>query len=147
MHRLPRQIWLACFLILGSVSLVFSQRNNNVTVNVYASATPSPTPKPTPKSTPPPDPTMAAQKIKLYYQRDATKIAALVNAIAEPETSTLHGLLARTATEDEVILYGSREQRELDGGLSQRSIFRDPEWSWTCGAYRSPATKLNRWLE
>jgi hypothetical protein len=115
MNRLRRLSWLAYLLVFAAVPVVFSQRRDNVTVNVYTNSNPTPTPTPTPKPkpVPKPDPTIAAQKIKLYYLREATKITAIINAIAQPENSALHGLLTRNATEDEVIIYGSKDQRKL----------------------------------
>lgn len=116
MHRLRRLSWLAYVLVFAAVPVVFSQRRNNVTVNVYNSPTPNPTstPTPKPKSDPKPaDPTIAAQKIKLFYLREATKLAAVLNEIAKPEGSKLNGLVAKTVAEDEVILYGTRDQRQF----------------------------------
>lgn len=114
MIRLRCLSWLAYFLVFATAPVVFSQGRNNVTVNVYThpTPTPTPTPKPTPKP-PPPNPTITAQKVRLYYLREATKVVTVLNAFATPEGSKLHGLIARNATEDEVILYGSKEQRAL----------------------------------
>ena len=114
MLRLRCLSWLAYLLVFTTVPVVFSQGRNNVTVNVYThpTPTPTPTPKPTPKP-PPPDPTVTAQKIRLYYLREATKVVAVLNAFATPEGSKLNGLIAKNATEDEVILYGAKEQRAM----------------------------------
>jgi hypothetical protein len=113
MYRPRRLRWLVTlFLITAAAAPVPGQ--GNVTVNVSANPTPKPTA--TPKSTPKPaspDPTITAQKVRLYYLREATKVVAVLTAFATPEGSKLHGLIAKNATEDEVILYGSKEQRNL----------------------------------
>lgn len=53
----------------------------------------------------------AGQKVKLYYMREATKIKAVLNAIAKQNGSVLEGLIVENATEDEMILYGPEEKR------------------------------------
>lgn len=71
---------------------------------------PTPTPKPTPKPAPPED--LAGQTVNLYYFREATKIAAVLNAVASQEDSELHGLVISTAADNEIILYGTKQQRK-----------------------------------
>jgi hypothetical protein len=68
--------------------------------------------KPAERDAPKPDPTSAGQKVKLYYLREATKIATVLTAIAAADVSPLKGLLIASATEDEVILYGPETQRD-----------------------------------
>jgi hypothetical protein len=114
MSALRRLSWLSCLLAFATVLPLFGQKkSNNVTVNVYAY--PTPTPTPTPKATPkpePPDTTMAAQRIKLFYLRDAGKVATVLNEIAAKDDSKLKGLVAKSAADDELILYGPSEQRK-----------------------------------
>src|SRR4030095_645025 len=52
------------------------------------------------------------QKVKLFFLREATKIAAVLNLIAKQDKSDLNGLVIANATEDEIILYGPREKRD-----------------------------------
>ncbi len=86
---------------------------------------PCPTPTPAKKETekaaipPPPcgnsvqdeDPAEAGQKIKLYYMRQGTQIAVVLNAAAKPDGSILHGLIVASPAEDEIILYGESKAR------------------------------------
>src|SRR5437660_574256 len=63
--------------------------------------------------TPALDETSAGQGVRLYYFREATKIAAILNAIAaqkDPE-SVLKGLITTNPSEDEIVLYGTQNQR------------------------------------
>lgn len=73
---------------------------------------PSPTPTPTPAPTPVPS-TTSGQKVKLYYLREGTKIAAALNEIAKPEKSEMHGLSIGSVSEDEILLIGTDEKREI----------------------------------
>jgi hypothetical protein len=57
------------------------------------------------------DASQAGQKVKLYYMREATKIVAVLGAIAKQGGSVLEGLVITNASEDEIILYGPREKR------------------------------------
>jgi len=56
----------------------------------------------------------ASQAVKLYYLRDATKIAAILNSIAgqKDPPSELNGLFVTNMGDDEVVLYGPLEKRE-----------------------------------
>lgn len=92
---------------------------NKVARRIHA-GDPSPTQSPTPAATPSPTPTPAAapddleqagQKVKLYYLREATKITAVLNAIASKQGSELSGLVVTNATDDEIIIYGPKEKR------------------------------------
>lgn len=58
------------------------------------------------------DSVTAGQKIKLYYLREASKISTVLNAVAKQENSQLKGLVITNVTEDEIILYGPKTQRE-----------------------------------
>jgi hypothetical protein len=58
-----------------------------------------------------PEDAKAGLKVKLYYLREATKIVAVLNAIATDKDSELHGLIITNATEDEIILYGPKSER------------------------------------
>ncbi len=58
------------------------------------------------------DPLTAGQKVKLYYLREATKISAVLNAAAKHKDSLHKDLVITNATEDEIILYGPKRQRE-----------------------------------
>lgn len=80
------------------------------------SSTQPPPPAPTQQGTaqaqqPAPDTEVAGQKVKLYYLREATKLATVLTAIAAKQGSELAGLTVTNATEDEIILYGPKEQR------------------------------------
>ena len=86
---------------------------------------PCPTPTPAKKeaekvATPPPpcgnsvqdeDPAEAGQKVKLYYMRQGSQIAQVLNAAAKPDNSLLHGLVIASPAEDEIILYGDQKER------------------------------------
>lgn len=72
----------------------------------------SPLPTPTPSGSPTADPLIAAQKVKLFYLREATKIVAVLNAVAKQQESKLKDLVITNATDDEIILYGPKAQRE-----------------------------------
>lgn len=83
---------------------------------------PTPTPKPSPSPSPKPKPpcggavqneelTEAGQKIKLYYLRQGSQIAQLLNAAAKPDNSILHGLIIASPMEDEIVLYGEQTAR------------------------------------
>jgi hypothetical protein len=56
----------------------------------------------------------AGQAVKLYYFREATKIAALLNAVANQTgtPSDLKGLVITNIGEDEIVLYGPQAQRD-----------------------------------
>jgi hypothetical protein len=73
------------------------------------------TPTTTPATTQTPDvksaDPKAGLKVKLYYLREATKIVAVLNAIVSDKDSELDGLKISNATEDEIILYGPKSQR------------------------------------
>jgi hypothetical protein len=69
---------------------------------------PTPTPTATPQRT---ADDVAGQKVKLYYMREATKIVAVLTAIATKGSSVLEGLVMTNPTEDEIILYGPQEKR------------------------------------
>jgi hypothetical protein len=72
----------------------------------------SPTASPTPaEDTADMNPPPAGQKVKLYYMREATKINAVLTAIAKPDGSSLQGLVIANASEDELILYGPDDKR------------------------------------
>lgn len=67
--------------------------------------------------TPPPPPSvmqgdLASIKVKLYYLREATKVVALLKSIGTDPSSSLHGMGISNVTEDEIVLYGSRLQRD-----------------------------------
>jgi hypothetical protein len=55
---------------------------------------------------------IAGQKVKLYYLREATKIVAVLTVIKGQTDSKLKDLVITNVTEDEVILYGPKTQRE-----------------------------------
>ena len=57
------------------------------------------------------DPAEAGQKIKLYYMRQGSQIAQVLNAAAKPDNSILHGLIIASPAEDEIILYGDEKAR------------------------------------
>jgi hypothetical protein len=59
-----------------------------------------------------PDDAAAGLKVKLYFVRDATKMVAVLNAIATPADSELHGLVIAQAADDEIILYGPKSKRD-----------------------------------
>jgi hypothetical protein len=67
---------------------------------------------PAPCSSPAGD--MAGQAVRLYYFREATKIVAVLNAVANQEGlgADLKCLNISNPSEDEIILYGSRENRD-----------------------------------
>jgi hypothetical protein len=54
----------------------------------------------------------AGLRVKLFYMREATKIAAVLATIAKRKTSNLHCLVVAATAEDEIILYGPQEKRE-----------------------------------
>jgi hypothetical protein len=60
-------------------------------------------------------PEEASQAIKLYYLRDAVKIATILNGIAtRPEpASELKGLYVTSIGDDEVVLYGPKPKRDV----------------------------------
>jgi hypothetical protein len=55
---------------------------------------------------------LASVKVKLYYLREATKVVALLKIIADDKTSRLHGMDFGNVTDDEIILYGTKIQRD-----------------------------------
>ncbi len=55
---------------------------------------------------------LASVKVKLYYLREASKVAALLKIIADDTASRLHGMDFGFVTEDEIVLYGSKLQRD-----------------------------------
>jgi hypothetical protein len=57
----------------------------------------------------------ASQAVKLYYLRDANKIATILNSIAgqKDPPSELNGLFVTNMGDDEVVLYGPFEKREI----------------------------------
>jgi hypothetical protein len=71
-------------------------------------------PAATPKPCPSPENEIAGQTVKLYYFREATKIVAVLNAVANQQglDSDLKCLIITNPSEDEIILYGSREKRD-----------------------------------
>jgi hypothetical protein len=76
-------------------------------------AQPGPSPSPTPEATPSQFGDVAGQTVILYYFREATKIAAILNEVAGKEPPTeLKGLVITSAGENEIILYGPKMQRE-----------------------------------
>jgi hypothetical protein len=83
----------------------------NVRMAVQA-PTPAAVPSPSPQEVRTEDSVAAGQKIKLYYLREASKISTVLNAVAKQESSQLKGLVITNATEDEMILYGPKAQRE-----------------------------------
>jgi hypothetical protein len=70
---------------------------------------------PNPSAVQPDDPEkeLAGEKIKLYYFREGTKIATVLNAIKTRPNSKIKDLIIQTASEDEIVLYGSEEQRDI----------------------------------
>ena len=54
----------------------------------------------------------ASIKVKLYYLREASKVVALLKSIGTEASSPLHGMGISNVTEDEIILYGSKSQRD-----------------------------------
>jgi hypothetical protein len=75
---------------------------------------PAPKPAPTPRPCPSPEGEIAGQTVKLYYFREATKIVAVLNAVANQEglDSDLRCLIITNPSEDEIILYGPRKKRD-----------------------------------
>ena len=57
----------------------------------------------------------ASQAVKLYYLRDANRIAAILNSIAgqKDPPSELNGLFVTNMGDDEVVLYGPQKKREF----------------------------------
>jgi hypothetical protein len=92
------------------------QKNSNPPAPAPAQ-TPAPTQTPAPPQPPATSSTRAGQRVKLYYLRQGTKIAAALTAIAQPNTSPLHGLAVNIIDEDELILVGEKEKRRLAGRL------------------------------
>lgn len=72
--------------------------------------TPSPTPVAATTCTGEPS-SVAGEKVKLYYMRQATNINTILTAVATPTPSVLNGLIIKNATEDEIILYGPCKKR------------------------------------
>lgn len=64
----------------------------------------TPTPTPTP---------VAGERVKLYYLREGTKIAAALNGIAADKDSVIAGLGVGVIAEDEIVLFGSEDRRKL----------------------------------
>jgi hypothetical protein len=64
--------------------------------------------QPTPQSA---APVAGGQKVKLYFLREAAKIAAILKEIAKLSGSELSGLIIADAAADEIILYGPEEAR------------------------------------
>jgi hypothetical protein len=54
----------------------------------------------------------AGLRIKLYYAREAAKIAEILTALAKIKGSGLRCLVAVAASADEIILYGPKEKRD-----------------------------------
>lgn len=111
MHQL-RQFsrFVGVFVLLIAPATFGQTRIMSALPRTYASPTASPTPEPS--SDQKRDPLIAAQKVKLYYLREATKIAAVLNAVAKQQDSKLKELVITNATEDEIILYGPKAQRQ-----------------------------------
>lgn len=57
----------------------------------------------------------ASQAVKLYYLRDATRIAAILNAVAgqKDPPSELNGLYVTNMGDDEIVLYGPKNKRDF----------------------------------
>ena len=57
----------------------------------------------------------ASQAVRLYYLRDATKIAAILNGVAgrKDPPSELNGLFVTNMGDDEIVLYGPTEKRNF----------------------------------
>ena len=74
----------------------------------------SPAPTPPNNQTGARDDSSAGQAVRLFYFREATKIAAILNAVASQQGSgsDLKGLIITNASEDEIILYGPKEKRD-----------------------------------
>lgn len=54
----------------------------------------------------------ASIKVKLYYMRQMEKVTAVLKAIVDDENSKLHGMDFGVVTDDEIILYGTKAQRD-----------------------------------
>lgn len=75
-------------------------------------ASPSPTPTPEAVVATADDLRTAGQKVKLYYLREASKIATVLGLVSKQKDSLIKDLVITNATEDELILYGPRKQRD-----------------------------------
>ena len=64
-----------------------------------------------------PSKAVAGQRVKLYYLRQGTEIAAALNELAKPKESFLNGFSVKSVTADELVLIGTKAQRKLAGGL------------------------------
>jgi hypothetical protein len=102
-----RQIVLFCLITIAAVFCL-----SPTTSGQNPALATAPTNIPTPMPTPAEDPLIAAQKVKLFYLREATQIVTVLNALATPPESKLKGLAITNVTEDEIILYGPKTQRE-----------------------------------
>ncbi|HEV2705417.1 MAG TPA: hypothetical protein VGV59_05805 [Pyrinomonadaceae bacterium] len=79
-------------------------------------ATPPPQTTPPPAqtpATPPAEEKISGQRVKLFYLREGTKIALVLNTIAQGETSGLKGLMIGAVAEDEIVLIGTQDKRDL----------------------------------
>lgn len=54
----------------------------------------------------------AGMRVKLYYFRDAAKLAAILTEVKKPKGSDLKCLVIQAASQDEVVLYGPKENRD-----------------------------------
>jgi hypothetical protein len=116
--------WLACLPVAPptcSANAAQRKRARQHVIRREIVSAQTPSQEPAPAATAPASPTTpasqaddntaAGQKVKLYYLREATKIVAVLNAIAKLEGSELNGLVITNATEDEIILYGLKNKR------------------------------------
>lgn len=94
----------------GSVGTRWQEERKQPAVVAQASSSPTPTPVPEPA---PVQGLTSGQKIKLYYLREGTKIAAALNEIAKPAKSEMHGLSIGAISEDEIVLIGPDEKRAV----------------------------------
>ncbi|HEX8685678.1 MAG TPA: hypothetical protein VF654_04225, partial [Pyrinomonadaceae bacterium] len=110
---------LACLVwisLAAPASSADSARQRKAAVRAAAGATPAPaaTPTPTPSPTPTATPTpTAGQRVKLYYLREGTKVAAALNAMAAPTESEAHGMIVSAVADDELIVVGTKGQRKI----------------------------------
>jgi hypothetical protein len=120
-HKLATSVILAFVLainVAGISAQTATPAPTPTTTTTTTTTTPTPTPRPpTPPPPAPPTtpPSSAGQTVRLYYFREATKVAAILNAIASrtDPPSPLKGLIIGTFGEDEIVLYGALDQRNL----------------------------------